>query len=225
MKEVYDWLNASDSPGTVSADSMLYGIGCMNYRLLNLIDRMRLLIPELGKLSNEELTEFLADFDNKPFGINVKQLRSVYDEGDIIFTGMEQAVKDRNYFIHDLRIHEGSSYKKDAIRLYNLLNNIATLSNQVSNAMNKTVKKNSKKQNVKDNELVGRIDSLIKKNAYDSGLAELSIICLTLESEGNCFWKKHKAAEAFTDLGYEVVPWSDDSKVLLIGPRNFKGKR
>ena len=63
MIEVYDWLEASESPGTVSADSMLYGIGCMNHKLLILIDKMRGLIPELGKIKSDDLPRYLSTFD------------------------------------------------------------------------------------------------------------------------------------------------------------------
>ena len=147
-------------------------------------------------------------------------LKKIYDREGISFSGMEQVIKDRNYFIHDFKVQKGASYKKEAQRLYNLINNIHSLTNQVTGVTQKVVKDNTKKQGTEKAKLIRKIDKLIKEHSSRDYLPELSYICLLLESDGCCFWKKHHAAEAFENLGYQIVPWPENNNILLIRPRS-----
>ena len=216
MVKVHNWNAKGNPPDNPTANDMRFGVGCMNDRLMDLIFKMSDLFPDVvSKVKTKDVGSILEDFKGSTFGQQVAQLQKYYDGGQIIYTSMWNAVRERNYFAHEFRTSGKNDFKKVAIRLYNLLNELDTLQNQVDNAKKKVVSDTKKKSNKAKNPTIKRINEAIRQCMDDEGFARLTSLGIILSKDKSFVYRNEgeKMMDALERLGYEIFDDDYDSKI------------
>ncbi len=207
MVKVHNWNANGNPPDNPTANDMRYGIGCMNDKLMDLILKMSDLFPDVvSKVGAKDLKAITDDFKESTFGKQVAQMEKYYDDGHIIYTSLWNAVKDRNYFIHEFYTSGKKDFKKQGVRLKNLLNELETLQNQVDNAKKKVVSEAKKKSNQARNPSIRTINKAIKGCMDDDGYALLSDLGNVLKRDYGFDYKNSgiKLIDLLVNLGYEI---------------------
>lgn len=179
----YDWTSSNDPPQTVSERMIHEGIGIMNTRLLMLIDKMIELLESTDRLTEQDKSEFISTFENLTFGKQTGKIKSLFKDTEIKYSQFEDAVKRRNYFIHDYRVYSSQNLHNDAVGLHTLIRQLIGMRSSIEHLRINAKSQKKKNDNKKKTNRKQIIDDVFKTNSRNGAIYK-SHFCKLLRDKG-----------------------------------------
>ncbi len=219
---VHDWMGSGSPPANPTEDDMRYGIGCMNDLMIDLAGLMINLLHAENQYKCYGLDDILDGLNEKTFGSLIGLLRSHYDGPDVNYSDMENIREDRNYFVHGFTT--SGFEKKDAARLSALINRIARVKNQFSNANARVSKLNRKNASAEAQTFKKLLMEAARScNVDGDGDVRLTdvgnVIAQNPARYGRlrAFYDESGGLEAYIEeLGWLLIPLREDNKVKFL---------